>query len=103
MSRHVDECSGTPIAQSQLREAERDGDAAFLLFGQSVEVHARERAHEGGLAVVDVSGSSDDEGPLCHALASRQPTEDLFEVALSPRQFDHHEPLGLGEAEQVRA
>ena len=45
--------------QRQARVAERDRDAARALLGQAVGVDARERAHEGGLAVVDVPGRAE--------------------------------------------
>ncbi len=56
---HVHEAEAH-VAQIQLGEAEVDGDAAPLLFGQAVGVHARQSPHERGLAVVDVPRSSDD-------------------------------------------
>jgi hypothetical protein len=50
------------VAQVKLGEPEVDGDAAPLLFGQAVGVHARERAHQSRLPVVDVAGRADDDG-----------------------------------------
>src|SRR5687768_9108430 len=41
-------------------KAEVDGDAAAFLFGKAVGVDAGERAHERGLAVIDVARRSDD-------------------------------------------
>ena len=50
-----------PPAVVEVREAELDGDAARLLDGQPIGVDAGQRAHERGLAVVDVPrGSRDD-------------------------------------------
>jgi len=42
-------------------ESQIDGDAAPLLFGQAVGVHAGESVHERRLAVVDVTSCSDDD------------------------------------------
>ena len=44
------------------REAELGGDAARLLDGQSIGVDAGQRADERGLAVIDVTGSPEDNG-----------------------------------------
>ena len=45
----------------EVGEAEVEGDAAPLLLRQPVAVDAGERPHQGGLAVVDVTGGADDE------------------------------------------
>ena len=44
-----------------VREAELDGDAAFLLFLQAIGIDAGERVHERALAVIDVAGGADDD------------------------------------------
>ena len=63
---HVDEPDLDARRQGREREAEIDREPAHLLFGEAVGVGAREREHERRLAVVDVTGSSDDP----HASAS---------------------------------
>ena len=45
--------------EGEVSEAELDGDAALLFFGEAVRVGAGESLDEGGLAVVDVAGGSD--------------------------------------------
>ena len=46
------------------REAEIDGDAAPLFFGQAIGVDAGERLYERSLAVIDVAGGADDHAAL---------------------------------------
>ena len=41
-------------------EAEVDGEASLLLLGPAIRIPAGESLHEGGLAVVDMTGRSDD-------------------------------------------
>src|SRR6185312_12046476 len=55
---HEPECC--PARCGRIREAEIDRDAARLLLRQPVGVHAGERLHERGLAVIDVPGRRDD-------------------------------------------
>ena len=55
MARHVDERELAP-AELGPREAEVDGQAPALLFGQPVRPHAGEPVQQGRLAVVDVPG-----------------------------------------------
>ena len=51
-------------------ETEVDGQAAALLFGQLVGPHAGEPVHQGGFAVVDVSGGGYDEHARTAAASS---------------------------------
>ena len=53
---------GRAVGGRQVGEAEVDGDAARLLLLQPVGVDAGQRAHQRGLAVVDVAGGADDHG-----------------------------------------
>src|SRR5206468_5610008 len=46
----------------RVRETEIDGDPAGLFFFESIRVGAGERQHQGALAVIDVTGGSDDHG-----------------------------------------
>jgi hypothetical protein len=66
VARHIDETQRHAVGRMQVRVAQFDGDAAPLLFGQPVGVHAGERAHQRGLAVVDVACGADDHrvGPV---------------------------------------
>ncbi len=62
VARHVDEAEHAAVRRRQIGEAEIDGDAARLLLLQAVGVDAGQRAHQRGLAVVDVAGGADDHG-----------------------------------------
>jgi hypothetical protein len=62
----VDEADARTFGRIEEGIAQLDADAALLLLGQAVGVHARERLHERRLAVVDVAGGADD-----HARRSR--------------------------------
>ena len=52
-----------PTQERERREAEIDRDAPSLLLGQPVGIDAGERAHERGLAVIDVARGAEDHGP----------------------------------------
>ena len=56
---HVHEANAH-LAQIKLREAEVNRDAAPLLLRQAVSVHARQRAHQARLPVVNVPRRADD-------------------------------------------
>ena len=58
--RHVDEAEHGAVRRRQIGEAEIDGNAARFLFLQPVGIDAGQRAHQRGLAVVDMAGGSDD-------------------------------------------
>ena len=45
--------------EREVSEAELDGDAALLFFGEAVRVSARESLDEGGFSMADVTGGSD--------------------------------------------
>jgi hypothetical protein len=60
MAGHVDKAERHAAARVQVRIAELDGDAATLFFRQAVGVDAGERAHQRGLAMVDVPRGADD-------------------------------------------
>jgi hypothetical protein len=62
VARHVDEAQRHALGRVQVGIAELDRDAAALLLGQPVGVDAGQRAHQRGLAVVDVACGSDDHG-----------------------------------------
>ena len=51
--------------QIEVGEADVDGDAAGLFFGEAVAVDAGQRLDERGLAVVDVAGGAEDQ-VACH-------------------------------------
>ena len=59
---HVDDADVPDAVEHERREAEVDRDAAALLLGQAVGVDAGERAHERGLAVIDVARGAEDHG-----------------------------------------
>ena len=60
--RHVDEAEHGAVRRRQIGEAEIDGNAARLFFLEPVGIDAGQRAHQRGLAVIDVAGGSDDHG-----------------------------------------
>ena len=62
MAGHVDEAQGLAALDRPIGEADVDGDAARLLFGQTVGVDSRERPHQRRLPVIDVAGRADDHG-----------------------------------------
>ena len=57
---YVDDAHLPAGGQCEPGEAELDGQSAFLLLAQAVRVNAGERADERALAVIDVSGGTDD-------------------------------------------
>ena len=54
--------STSPSGSGLVGEAEVDGDAAFLLFLQAIGVDAGQRLDQRGLAMVDMTCGSDDQG-----------------------------------------
>ena len=82
---HVDEVEGVTACGDEVRVADVDRQAASLLLGQAVGVDARQRAQEGGLAVVDVARGPDDPGHA-DAVASALPR------APRPRPRPAHRP-----------
>ena len=57
---HVDEAEHGAVRRRQIGEAEIDGNAARFLLLEPVGIDAGQRAHQRGLAVVDMAGGSDD-------------------------------------------
>ena len=70
VTRHVDDRDVPPARQHQRREPELDRHAARLLLRQAVGVHAGQRPHERGLAVVDVAGGPERQGRV-HGCTAR--------------------------------
>ena len=64
--------------QRERREAELDRDAARLLLRQAVGVDAGQRAHERGLAVVDVSGGAEHVGASAWISARANPSRPKY-------------------------
>ena len=65
---HVNEADRAAALQGHVREAEIDGDPARHLLLETIGIDASQRAHQRGLAVIDMAGGADD-----HALkAARQ-------------------------------
>ncbi len=60
--RHVDEAEHGAVRRRQIGKAEIDGNAARFFFLEPVGIDAGQRAHQRGLAVVDMAGGSDDHG-----------------------------------------
>src|SRR5690349_5268788 len=68
---HVDEAESLAAFGRQIGEAELDGDAARLLFLEAVGVDPGQRFDQGGLAVIDVPGGSDDHGARPASVATK--------------------------------
>ena len=64
VARHVDQVDLARFVR-QVREAERDRDAARLLLGEAVGLGAGERADQRGLAVIDVADHAYDRSRRC--------------------------------------
>ena len=60
VARDVDDADRPDAVERERREPELDRDAAPLLLGQPIGVHAGEREHERRLAVIDVAGGAED-------------------------------------------
>ena len=60
MPGHIDKADAH-VAQIEIGKANVDGDAAPLLFRQTIGVDAGQRAHQRRLAVIDVTGRADDD------------------------------------------
>ena len=58
----VDEAEHVIRIERVVREPEVDGEPPLLLLGEAIGVDPGERAHQRGLAVVDVAGGGDDHG-----------------------------------------
>ena len=62
VARHIDKAEHRAVRRRQIGEAEIDRYAARLLFLEAIGVDAGERAHQRGLAVIDVARGADDHG-----------------------------------------
>lgn len=62
MTGDIDEAGVETGAEIKMGEAEFDGDAAALFFGEAIGVHTGECPDEGGFSVIYVSGGSEDNG-----------------------------------------
>src|ERR1700744_5083933 len=77
---HVDEAQHRAIRRRQIGKAKLDGDAARLLFLETIGVDAGQRANQRCLTVVDVAGGADDhaatfgKGCAARSSASRSST-----------------------------
>ena len=66
---HVNDAHDIAIGQRHIGVAQFNGDAACFFFFEAVGLHPGERANQGGLSVVDMSGGTND-----HAITSRMCT-----------------------------
>ena len=64
VSRHIDESQHLARGEWRVGVTELDRDTARLLFLQTIGVDARERPHQRGLAVIDVTRGADDHGEV---------------------------------------
>ena len=78
----IDEAEADVVGELKVREAEVDGDAAALLFGEAVGVGSGEGFYQRRLAVIDVTGSADDD--VSH-LWARMPANAHFSCRASTR------------------
>ncbi len=60
VARHVDEADHFAVCGRQIGEAELDRDAACFLFFETVGVDAGQCLYQRGLAVIDMTGGTDD-------------------------------------------
>ena len=60
MARHIDDAQ-MERRQSETGEADVDGDAALFFFGQTITIGAGQRLDKRGLAVIDVTGRTQDQ------------------------------------------
>src|SRR5437867_13235297 len=67
---HIDDADVEPLLvsalQNQLCEAELDGDLSRFFLGQAIGISSGERFDQRALAVIDVTGSRENEMFLCH-------------------------------------
>ena len=68
VARNVDDAGAHAVGQGQIGEAQLDGNAALLFFGQTVGVNTGQSLDEAGLAVVDVTCCTDNY--MVHASSS---------------------------------
>ena len=61
VARNIDNSRMNPIGQIQFSEPEVDRDLSRLLFRQTIGIGAGERFNERALAVIDMTGSGDNE------------------------------------------
>src|SRR5690606_24694066 len=55
---HINKSQNLAIRQRRIGIAQLDGDTAFFFFFQTVGIHTRQGADQGGFAVVDMSCST---------------------------------------------
>jgi len=60
VARNVDDRDTEILGEVEGRETQFDRYASRLFFRKTVEVATRERANEGGLAVIDMPGGAED-------------------------------------------
>src|SRR5258708_36214940 len=76
MAWHVDETEHFSVREGHVGIAQFDRDAALLFLFEAVGIDAGQRAHQRGLAVVDMSGCADDHG-RCVLVSARRATVRL--------------------------
>src|SRR5579872_7030830 len=75
---NIDKTYLQPVAQVEVSESQVNRDAAPLLFFQPIRIDARERPHQGGLAVVNVACGSN------HKMSHRSFTRNLASDPVLP-------------------
>ena len=68
MARDIDDAGAGAVGQREIGEAEIDRDPALLFFLQPIGVLPGERLDERGLAVIDMTGGTDDRVSDCDAI-----------------------------------
>src|SRR6185503_2404189 len=61
---HIDDTHGAESLERERRKPQIDGNATALFFGQPVGVDSRQRFHQLGLSMIDVSSRPDDHAAL---------------------------------------
>jgi hypothetical protein len=100
---HVDEAENVAVGQLLVGEAQVDGDAAFLLFLQSVGIDAGQRLHQRGLAVVDVSCGSYDHGGSRGCGAGSGPGIIRMRLGTAPRRLRQLVARWIGSTRLIQA
>src|SRR5262245_32166490 len=106
--RHVDEPEHQAVGRRQVGEAEIDRDPPLLLLLEPVGVDARERAHQRGLAVIDMARRADHHGPTSgNGMAARRSASAMPSASSAARAAARNGaasalPLACARSSQAR-
>src|SRR5204862_6730852 len=105
VSGHVDEAEHAAVRERRVGVTELDRDATPLLLLEAIGVHAGERSHQRGLAVIDVAGRADDHGlSIASSAANAASSPGSTPRRSSHRVFSARRPItGRGSARSAAA